>query len=84
MYYLQQVLANSNIEFAEKSRFIEYAINLYQNKSNSAERICQVFETVIKANPESTGALVMYANILRELKNTEKMIEVSMLEIRLF
>lgn len=75
-YYLQQVLANSNIEFAEKSRFIEYAINLYQNKSNSAERICQVFETVIKANPESTEALLMYAHVLHELKNTEKMIEV--------
>lgn len=75
-YYLQQVLANSNIEFAEKSRFIEYAINLYQNKSNSAERICQVFETVIKANPESTEALIMYAHVLHELKNTEKMIEV--------
>ncbi len=75
-YYLQQVLANSNIEFAEKSRFIEYAINLYQNKSNGAERICQVFETVIKANPESTEALLMYAHVLHELKNTEKMIEV--------
>ena len=75
-YYLQQVLANSNIEFTEKSRFIEYAINLYQNKSNSAERICQVFETVIKANPESTEALLMYAHVLHELKNTEKMIEV--------
>ena len=75
-YYLQQVLANSNIEFAEKSRFIEYAINLYQNKSNSAERVCQVFETVIKANPESTEALLMYAHVLHELKNTEKMIEV--------
>ena len=75
-YYLQQVLANSNIEFAEKSRFIEYAINLYQNKSNSAERICQVFETVIKANPESTSALLMYAHVLNEFKNTPKMLEV--------
>ena len=75
-YYLQQVLANSNIEFAEKSRFIEYAINLYQSKSNGAERICQVFETVIKANPESTEALLMYAHVLHELKNTKKMIEV--------
>lgn len=75
-YYLQEVLANSNIEFTEKSRFIEYAINLYQNRSNGAESICQVFETAIKANPESTEALLMYSHLLRELKNTEKMLEV--------
>jgi tetratricopeptide (TPR) repeat protein len=75
-YYALKILANESVSFEEKTRYIDFALKLYQNRTDYVERIEQVFETVIKANPESTGALVMYANILRELKNTEKMIEV--------
>ena len=75
-YYVQEILTNSNIAITEKARYIEYAISFYQNKPNSAENICQVFETVIKANPESPEVLLMYAHVLNDLKNTDKMLEV--------
>ena len=76
-YYLQKILANENIDVQTKTRYIEFAIQFYQNKSgNVAEVIDQVFETVIKANPESIEVLVMYARLLAEIKNIDKMVEV--------
>lgn len=76
-YYLQKILANENIDIQTKTRYIEFAIKYYQNKTgNVAEVVDQVFETVIKANPESTEVLMMYAHLLSEMKNTEKTIDV--------
>ena len=75
-YYLRQVLANENINIKAKSRFIEFAIKYYQTRSiDLAEVVDDVFETVIKANSESTEALLMYARILLEIKNTDKALE---------
>lgn len=76
-YYLQMILANENIDIQTKTRYIEFAIQYYQSKTGKvAEVIDQVFETVIKANPESLEVLIMYARLLSEIKNTDKMIEV--------
>ena len=76
-YYLQKILANENIDIQNKTRYIEFAIQFYKNKSeNVAEVIDQIFDTVIKANPESTEVLLMYAHLLSEMKNTDKMLEV--------
>ena len=76
-YYLQKILANENIDIQNKTRYIEFAIQFYRNKSgNVAEVIDQIFDTVIKANPESTEVFLMYAHLLSEMKNTEKMIDV--------
>ena len=76
-YYLQKILANENIDIQNKTRYIEFAIQFYKNKSeNVAEIIDQIFDTVIKANPESTEVLLMYAHLLSEMKNTDKMLEV--------
>jgi tetratricopeptide (TPR) repeat protein len=75
-HYALMILANENVSFQEKTRFIDFALKLYQNRPDYIEKIDQIFDTVIKANPESTEALLMYANILNELHNTEKMLEV--------
>ena len=75
-HYALMILANESVSFQEKTRFIDFALKLYQNRPDYIEKIDQIFDTVIKANPESTEALLMYANILNELHNTEKMLEV--------
>ena len=75
-HYALMILANESVSFQEKTRFIDFALKLYQNRPDYIEKIDQIFDTVIKANPESTEALLMYANILNELNNTEKMLEV--------
>lgn len=75
-YYLKKILANENINIQDKTRYIEFALQFYQGRTNYIEIVEQVFETVIKANPESPEALVMYARVLADMKNTEKMIEV--------
>ena len=75
-HYALMILANESVSFKEKTRFIDFALKLYQNRPDYIEKIDQIFDTVIKANPESTEALLMYANILNELHNTEKMLEV--------
>lgn len=75
-YYVQEILANDGISFEEKTRYIEFAFKLYQNNADYVQKIENVFETVIKANPESTSALLMYAHVLNEFKNTPKMLEV--------
>lgn len=72
-YYLQKILANENIDIPNKKRYIEFALNFYQN---NPEQIDKVFDTVIKASPESTEALLMYANVLQQLNNLPKAIEV--------
>ena len=75
-FYLQKILANENIDVQTKTRYIEFALKFYQNYPDYTERIEQVFETIIKANPESTEVLLMYAHVLNELKKTDKMLEV--------
>ena len=72
-YYLQKILANENIDIQNKKRYIEFALNFYQN---NPEQIDEVFSTVVKANPESTEALLMYANVLQQLNNLPKAVEV--------
>ncbi len=75
-YYLQKILANENINIQEKSRYIEFALNFYKGNANYNEIIDNVFETVIKANPESTEVLLMYAHVLSDMKKTDKVLEV--------
>lgn len=75
-YYLKRILSNENIGVAEKKRYIEYALNFYQKYSNYPEIIDEIYQTVIKANPESTEALLMYAQTLKSMYNTEKANEI--------
>ena len=75
-FYLQLILANENIDIQSKTRYIEFAVNFYRKFQNYEELIEQVFETVIKANPESVDALLMYAEMLMSLQNMPKAIEV--------
>ncbi len=75
-YYLQKILANDNISFNEKVRYIEFALKFYANTEDYKEKICQVFETIIKANSESSEALLMYAHVLDDMNNLEKKLEV--------
>lgn len=75
-YYLRKILANENININDKTRYIEYALKFYQNSPNYIEKIDEVFEMVIKANPESTEALLMYAQVLNGTLQKEKMNEV--------
>ena len=75
-YYLQKILANENINIQDKTRYIDYALKFYQGNTNYTEIVEQIFETVIKANPESPEALLMYAHVLNDKKDTEKMLEV--------
>lgn len=75
-YYLHKILANENISIHDKTRYIEFALNFYKTDADYAEKIDKVFNSVIKANPESTEVLLMYAHVLRDMKKTEKVLEV--------
>ena len=75
-YYLQRILANENINIQDKTRYIEFALKFYQGNPNYIDIVDEIFEIVIKANPESPEALLMYAHVLNDMKNTEKMLEV--------
>ena len=75
-FYLQLILANENIDIESKTRYIEFAVNFYRKFQNYEDIIEQVFETVIKANPESVDALLMYAEMLMSFQNVPKAIEV--------
>jgi tetratricopeptide (TPR) repeat protein len=75
-YYLFKILANENISESDKYKYIEYALNNSQFSANQAEYIENIFQTVIKANPESTKILLTYARTLNGLKDYEKMYDV--------
>ena len=69
--YLQRIFKAKDIAFENKMDFLQETINHYSRVPDGYERLEQVFQSIIEAEPENATAHLIYADMLIHLQRPD-------------